>query len=72
MRRFHVGDAVHVLTTWSAVSDMVGTVLDYVDRSHLDGEHLYLVKFADRFMRYYTEDELGPASSRRTFDGRRN
>ena len=50
------------MATWSAISDMVGTVLDFVDRSHLDGEDLYLVKFPDRFMRYYTENELGPAS----------
>ena len=64
MTRFHVGDAVHVLT-WSALSDQVGTVLDVIDRSHLDGEQLYLVKFPDRFMRYYTSQELGPASSRR-------
>ena len=62
MPRFQVGDAVRVLATWSAVSDMVGTVLDFVDRSHLDGDDLYLVKFPDRFMRYYTEHELGPAS----------
>jgi hypothetical protein len=68
MARFQVGDAVRVVTSWSNISDMVGTVLDFVDRSHLDGEHLYLVKFPDRFMRYYTEGELGPASSERGYE----
>jgi hypothetical protein len=53
MRRFQVGDAVRVLISWSAVSDQVGTVLDFVDRSQVDGEHLYLVKFPDRFMRFH-------------------
>ena len=72
MRRFHVGDAVRVLTSWSAVSEQVGTVLDFVDRSQVDGEHLYLVKFPDRFMRYYVENELGPASSHRRSDYHQN
>jgi hypothetical protein len=63
MRRFQVGDAVRVLAAWSAIGDTVGTVLDFIDRSHLDGADLYLVKFPDRFMRYYTEDELGPAAA---------
>ena len=60
MARFHVGDSVHVLITWSALGEQVGTVLDVVDQSHLGGEELYLVKFQDR--------ELGPASSRRRID----
>jgi hypothetical protein len=72
MARFHVGDAVRVLLTWTAVRDQVGTVLDVVDRSHLGGDQLYLVKFPDRFMRYYTDRELGPASSRRRLDPRHN
>jgi hypothetical protein len=72
MARFHVGDAVRVILTWSAVGDEVGTVLNVVDRSHLDGEQLYLVKFPDRFMRYYTDQELGPASSRRNRDNPQN
>jgi len=68
MARFHVGDSVHVLITWSALGERVGTVLDVVDQSHLGGEELYLVKFPDRFMRYYRSRELGPASSRRRID----
>ena len=73
MTRFRVGDAVRVLFTWSVISEEVGTVLDVIDRSHIDGEQLYLVKFPDRFMRYYVEQELGLASSRRRgSDGRRN
>ena len=65
MARFHVGDDVRVLMTWSAISDQVGTVLDVIDQTHLGAGQLYLVKFPDRFMRYYTEGELGPASQRR-------
>jgi hypothetical protein len=72
MSRFQVGDVVRVLTSWSSATDTVGTVLDFVDRSHLDGENLYLVKFPDRFMRYYMEDELGPASTRHDLENFRN
>ena len=72
MTRFHVGDAVRVLLTWSAISDEVGTVLDVIDQAHLGAGQLYLVRFPDRFMRYYTDGELGPASSRRRVDDRRN
>ena len=66
MARFEVGDTVRVLVSWSAISDQIGTVLDVVNRSNVSGDPLYLVKFPDRFMRYYTELELGPASSRRS------
>ena len=65
MARFHVGDDVRVLLTWSAVSDQIGTILDVIDQSHLGAGQLYLVKFPYRFMRYYTDSELGPASQRR-------
>ena len=72
MTRFHAGDAVRVLVTWSALSEQVGTVLDVIDQTHLGAGQLYLVRFPDRFMRYYTERELGPASSWRGVEDRHN
>lgn len=50
----------------------MGTVLDIVPRSQPAGEELYLVKFPDRFMRYYWESELGPASSQKKPEHSRN
>jgi hypothetical protein len=63
MTRFQVGNHVRVLVSWPALSDQVGTVLEVVNELAPEGEALYLVKFSDRFMRYYSGKELGPVSS---------
>jgi len=60
MGRYGVGDAVRVLVSWSVLADQAGTVLDVVINPA--SEELYLVKFPDRFMRYFSESELGPIS----------
>ena len=62
MGHFHLGEAVRVLVSSPAVSEQVGIVID-VNRFDEVDEELFLVRFPDRFMRYYRKAELGPAPS---------
>ncbi|HYR83760.1 MAG TPA: hypothetical protein VE422_06755 [Terriglobia bacterium] len=62
MGHFHVGEAVRVLVSSPAVSEQVGIVIDVARPGEAD-EELFLVRFPDRFMRYYQKVELGAAPS---------
>jgi hypothetical protein len=63
MGQFRIGESVRVLVSSPAISEQVGIVVEVVDGVDREGKELFLVKFPDRFMRYYREAELGPVLS---------
>ena len=63
MGQFRLGESVRVLITSPAINEQVGIIIDVAEVGGQQDEELFLVKFPDRFMRYYRSAELGPAYS---------